>query len=123
MSIGPDARRWFLYKYDNTKNKTYTSKYYLPEESFPKKDVWWLQIPLAAIDSNRFTHVNLICQVAPGANDFHYLKVPVKYCQEHLNKFHRVNDIPHLYLSAEPDTLFTEIRGTGKLDFSQFLIK
>ncbi len=123
MSIGPDARRWFLSKYGNTKNKTYTSKYFLPEESRPKKHVWWPKIPITAIDSNNFTHVNLICQVAPGGKDFHYLKVPVEYFHEHLDKFDRVNDILHLYLSAEADSLFIEIRGTGKLDFSQFVLK
>jgi hypothetical protein len=123
MSIGPDARSWFLSKYGKTNNKTYTSKYYLPEESWPKKHVWWPQIPISVIDTNRFTHVNILCQVAPGANDFHYFNVPVTFLNEHLVKLDRVNDIIHLYISAEPDTLFTEIRGTGKLDFSQFLIK
>lgn len=122
MSIGPDARRWFLSKYGKTNNKIYTSKYYLPEESWPKKHVWWPKIPIIAIDKNNFTHVNLICEVAPGKNEFYYFKVPVDFLNEHLDRFDRVNDTIHLYLSAEPDTLFREIRGKGNLDFSPFLI-
>jgi len=123
MSIGPDARRWFLSKYGKSKNKIYTSKYYLPEESWPKKDVWWPQIPPSAIDKSKFSHVNILCQVAPGKNDFHYLKVPTNYLNENLEKFHRVGEIISLYLSAESHNLFREIRGTGNLDFSKFLVQ
>jgi len=76
MSIGPDARRWFSLNHGDAKNKMYTSKYYLPEESWPKTHVWWLQIPLDAIDRSRFDYVNIVCQVAPGKNSFHYLVSP-----------------------------------------------
>ena len=123
MSISPNARRWFLSKYGETKNKIYTSKYYLPEESWPKKHVWWPQIPMSAIDTSKYNFVNLVCQVAPDKNDFHYLKVPTSYLNENLKKFHRVGDIISLYLSAEISNLFAEIRGTGNLDFSKFLVK
>ncbi len=122
MSIRPDARRWFLSKYGATKNKICTSKYYLPEESWPKKPVWWMRIPSHAIDANLYDHVNLICQVAPLENNFHYLKVPVKYFHEHMDNFHKIGGETDLYLSAEPNTLFMEIRGVDKLDFSKFLV-
>jgi hypothetical protein len=123
MSIGPDARRWFLSKYGVTKNKTFASKYYLPEESWPKKHVWWLQIPSHALDPKTHDYVNLLCQVAPSETNFHYLKVPVSYLLQHLEKFHKIGGKMDMYLSAEPDTLFMEIRGTGRLDFSQFVVE
>ena len=123
MSIGPDARRWFLSNYGVDKNKIYTSKYYLPEESWPKTHVWWLQIPIKVIDSTQGDYINLICQVAPNKMDFHYLKVPITYLQEHLDKFDIVQKkMIHLYLSADPHKLFVEERGTGKLNFSKFLV-
>ena len=123
MSIGPDARRWFLSKYGKSKNKIYTSKYYLPEESWPKKHVWWPQIPMSAIDRSRYSHVIILCQVGPGENDFHYFNVPTTYLNENLQKFDKVGEIIHLYLSAESHNLFKETRGTGNLDFSKFLVQ
>jgi hypothetical protein len=122
MSIGPDARRWFLSKYGASKNKTYVSKYYLPEESWPKKHEWWVQIPSHALDPKSYKYVNILCQVAPFTNDFHFLLVPLKYLLEHFEKFHKIGGKMDMYLSAEPDTLFTEIRGSGKLDFSKFVV-
>jgi hypothetical protein len=43
------ARQWFLSNYQDRKNKIYTSKYYTPEESWPKTSVWWLQFPDALV--------------------------------------------------------------------------
>jgi hypothetical protein len=122
MSIRPNARRWFLSKYGNTKSKTYTSKYYLPEESWPKVAVWWLQISNNAIDENKDTFINILCETEPSSNDFYYLKVPVDFIKEHKEKFHKIGDKIDWYLSADPDTLFREIRGEGKLNFSAFLV-
>jgi hypothetical protein len=122
MSIGPDARRWFLSKYGASKNKTYASKYYLPEESWPKKHVWWVRIPSHALDPKSYEYVNILCQVAPFKNDFHYLLVPVEYLLEHFEKFHKIAGKMDMYLSAEPDTLFMEIRGVGNLDFSKSVV-
>jgi hypothetical protein len=122
MSIRADALRWFSSNYGDTKNKIYTSKYYTPEESWPKTHVWWVQISMNAIDSSLFHDVNIICQIAPNKNVFHYLKVPTKYFHEHLKKFHLTGGNISLYLSAASDTLFIEERGEGRLNFSKFLI-
>lgn len=121
MSVGPAARSWFVSKYGKSENKVYASKYYLPEESWPKKHVWWVQIPPHAIDPSLHDYVNILCQVAPGADDFHYLKVPVAFILKHREKFHRIGENIDFYLSAEQHNLFEEIRGIGKLDFSPFI--
>lgn len=118
-----DARKWFKENFRNDKNKIYTSKYYTPEESWPKTHVWWFNLPLNAIDISKYPYVNLICEAAPGKNDFHYLKVPSKYLNEHLEKFHRIEEKISLYLSANPNTLFVEERGKGRLRFGEFLIQ
>lgn len=122
MSIRSDALRWFFTTFGDTKNKIYTSKYYTPEESWPKTQVWWLQISFNSIDRSLFDYVNIVCQVAPNKNNFHYLKVPTKFLQEHLGKFHRLEGKISLYLSADPKRLFIEERGKGSLDFSIFLV-
>lgn len=86
------ARKWFKKNFKDDNNKIYTSKYFVPEESWPKTHVWWLQFPLAAIDIKKYEYVNFICQAAPGKDDFHYLKVPSKYLLDHLDKFHRIKE-------------------------------
>ena len=116
-----EGREWFLQKFGDDNNKVYTSKYYRPEESWPKEEVWWLKFSLSSIATQIYDHVNFICQKAPGADDFHYLKVPTQFLQDHLDKFHRIGDNVDIYLSARPETLFIELRGKGKLDFSKFL--
>jgi hypothetical protein len=106
MSICPTARNWFSSNYENAKSKMYSSKYYLPEESWPKKAVWWFEIPIHIIETKEEHFIDLVCQVASNKNDaFHYLKVPVRYLHEHLKNFHVNSDRISLYLSAEPDKL------------------
>jgi hypothetical protein len=122
MSIGPDARAWFKQEYGTPPGKVYTSKYYLPEESWPKTHVWWLQIPMSLLENSTNENVHLICQVAPSKIDFHYLKVPISFLRENVVYFHKVENKLSLYLSAEPQTLFREQRGTGDLDFSVFKV-
>ena len=123
MGVRSDALNWFTSKFGETKNKTVTSKYYLAHESWPKVEVWWLQISKKAIDIKQHDFVNLICQTAPLENDFYYFKVPVKFFLDNLEKFHQSNRKLSLYLSANPETLFVEIRGNGKLDFKEFLVE
>lgn len=72
---------------------------------------------------NKYQYINLVCQVAPDTNDYYYLKVPTEYLNQHLEKFHRLGEKISLYFSTEPDRLFNELRGTGNLNFEQFVVK
>jgi hypothetical protein len=120
MSVRNDASNWYEAKYGKIEKPIYTSKFYKPEESWPKKSVWWPQFPISTIA--KFSYTNLICQVAPAKNDFYHLKVPTKFLKEHLKKFHTIKELISLYLSTNPKELFIEIRGAGNLDFSKFLV-
>lgn len=122
MAVREEALKWFLINYAASKNKIYTSKYYTPEQSWPKTHVWWLQIPMKAIDTEKYDFVHFILEAAPNKNKFHYLKVPTKFLHEHLEKFHRLKGKISLYLSADPKRLFIEERGVGNLNFSRFLV-
>jgi hypothetical protein len=122
MSIRNQALQWYNKKFGKIVGPTYTSKFYQPEESWPKKSVWWPQIPIRVINENLSGYINILCQVAPNENDFYYLKIPAKFLYEHLEKFHIVNDIISLYFSTDPKELFIELRGEGSLDFSKFLV-
>jgi hypothetical protein len=122
MSIRTLARLWYETKYGKAIDSTYSSKYYLPEESWPKKSVWWFQIPINVTEKNQSDHINLLCQVSPNENNFHYLKVPTKFFRENLAKFHFVDDKISIYLSTDTKRLFVEERGEGNLDFQIFLV-
>ena len=122
MSIRSKALQWYEAKYGGLELPIYTSKFYRPEESWPKKAVWWPMIPIETIGSKKHSYVNILCQVAPGKNDFHYLKVPATFLNENLKKFHILQGKIALYLSADPGRLFVEERGEGKLDFNIFLV-
>ena len=50
-----------------------------------------------------------------ASNDFYYLKVAVKFFKDRLKQFHIVQSKTiGMYLSADKNNLFEEIRGTGK---------
>lgn len=116
MSIRNEALQWYKTKYGRIDIPIYTSKYYQAQESWPKRKVWWPQIPLKAISDNA-GYVHILCQVAPGKSDFHHLKVPTKFLKEHLKQFHSLKEKISLYLSADPQKLFIEERGEGSLNF------
>jgi hypothetical protein len=124
MSIRSNALQWLKKNYKSCEGKIYTSKYYLPEESWPKTHVWWIQIPLNVLNSVNENNINLLCQTNQNSNQYYYLKVPVKFLVDHLDKFDIVQDkMIHLYLSADPHKLFIEERGTGKVEFEKFLVQ
>lgn len=123
MSVRSDALKWLVVKHGESSNKTVTSKYYLAHESWSKTEVWWVELAMKAIDTKENDFVNILCQVAPLENEFHYLKVPVEFLKENFDKFHKSFEKISLYLSANSETLFIEERGEGRLDFSKFLVE
>ncbi|RYE58576.1 MAG: hypothetical protein EOP48_03240 [Sphingobacteriales bacterium] len=121
MSIRPLALQWFKSKYGEVKN-VFTSKFFTPDKSWNKKNVWFFQLPPSSIDLPGKKHVCLLCEKKPGKNDFHYLRVPISFILHNIEKFDTIGEKLALYLSAEPQSLFVEERGKGKLDFSSYLI-
>ncbi len=72
----------------------------------------------AGIDAD----IHLVCQIAPNKSAFHYLKVPVTYFREQLQKMCVLdNGKANLFLSAEPENMFVDERGNGSVSFSRFL--
>ena len=123
MSIRRDAILWLERNFGKPNGPVVTSKYYKPEESWPKKSVWWFQIPIRTIEENTLGYINLVCQAVPDKNEFYYLKVPVQFLIDNLDQFHVVKDNISMYLSTDEKRLFIEERGTGNLDFSVFFIR
>lgn len=124
MSIRNKALHWYEAKYGRLDRPIYTSKFYNKDESWPNRAVWWPQIPVKEIDTNKSQYIHILCQVAPNKNDFHHFKVPTKFLYDNLKKFHTLKGkIISLYLSTDPMRLFIEERGEGALNFGIFIVK
>lgn len=62
---------------------------------------------------NKKTHGRTPAPVG-ASNDFYYLKVSVKFFKDQLKQFHIAESkSTSMYLSADKNNLFEEIRGTG----------
>ena len=122
MTIRNKALKWYNAKYGRTDPSIYTSKFYQPDESWPKKSVWWPQIPMNAINDSSTHVIHILCQIESNRDEFHHLKVPTKFLREHIEKFHTIKGQISLYLSTEPERLFIEERGEGNLNFQNFLV-
>lgn len=121
-NIRNSALNWFNTKYPSIVDAIFTSKFYTPEESWSKSRVWFFQIPLEAINTNKHKYINLVCENHLQGEKFLYLKVPTLFLLENEDLF----DIDpeknkmRIYLSAEGEDMYKEVR-KSKLDFSEFL--
>lgn len=121
-TIKAEAVRWFVSKFGIKTNAIYASKFYIPEKSWTRQSAWWFEIPQRTIESPKSAEIHLLCQIAPGANDFHHLKVPIDFLRNELpNLCIRKNDKVSLFLSAEQREMFVEKRGSGKVSFARLL--
>lgn len=120
MSIRQEALRWFSSNYQTVDKSIYCSKYYIPTESWNGQALWWFEIPLKAIEIDSETNLHLICETAPGKNEFHYLSIPKKYVSANLDKLYVRKELVSIYISAEPEKMFVEQRGAGEVRFEKF---
>lgn len=125
MTLRQDGLRWLQEHYVPPDSSVRVSKYYSEDESWCKKPVWWFEFPKDTAEQGKSKYVHLLCQQVNAPGDFVHLRVPLDWLRANLAELHiRQNSqrpLVSIYVSAEPDSLYGEIRGTGKLDFSQFL--
>lgn len=122
MSVRPATLVWFHENYPDVHTPVYASKIYKPEEAWHKQKTWWFELSLKEMKPSGFTSVNLLCQIDPNGHSFFYLKVPVIYLMKNLAKLYIRDDKISLYLSPVKYKWFVEERGTGKVEFRQFLV-
>lgn len=118
------AVRWLVSKFGDKGNTVCASKLYIAAKSRTRRSAWWLEIPQRAIKTPKSDEIGLLCEAAPGANKFYYLKVPVKFLKKKLPKLcvRKNGKLLSLFLSAEPDEMFVEQRGNGRIGFVRFLM-
>jgi hypothetical protein len=123
-TIKAAAIHWLNSKFGATGNAVHASKLYTPEKSRTQQLAWWIEIPLQEIETPKSEGIDLLCEMSSGANKFYYLKVPVVFFKKELSKLCVRKDgrLLSLFLSAEPDEMFVEQRGSGRIGFSRFLM-
>jgi hypothetical protein len=122
-TIKADAIGWLSSNFGVKSPATYASKFYVPEKSRTKRSAWWVEIPRSTLQSPGSSEVHLLCQKAPDVADFHYLRVPIDFLRAQLSRLAtRESNQISLFLSAEPEEMFMDQRGQGRVDFSGFLV-
>lgn len=123
MSLRKDAISWYEKHVGKIRGHVFTSKFYTPDESWSGRNAWWLQIPVERFMSDRNSVIHLICQSAPNNDDYYCLSVPSMYFVENLSQLSVIGQGKvSLFLSAEPQNLFADERGSGRLKFDNFLV-
>jgi hypothetical protein len=120
-TIKATAVKWLASKFGVRSSTIYASKFYIAEQSFVRRPVWWFEIPLRVIEAPDSTVAHLVCETTPEAVEFYYLAVPVEFFREQLSNLAvRENNKVSLFLSAESGDLFSDQRGKGKVSFGRF---
>jgi hypothetical protein len=98
------------------------SKYYVSSESWTGKPVWFFEFPETLVSDDSAEYLHLLCEKTSASDEFHHLRVPISIfpaCKHHL-AFREDTKMFSLWLSAEPETLFREMRGQGSIEFRGF---
>ena len=119
MNLRKSGLDWFR-EHHGPGDETRVSKFYPTHQSW-KGPVWWFEFPDSAV-SDPTGYINLLCQHRNNPDSFHHLRVPMALfgaCKHHLG-YREDNKKFSLFLSAERETLFREMRGTGNIEFRGF---
>jgi len=119
VSIRQDAKVWLAKRGSVLRGPLYTSKLYSPEHSWTGADAWWIQIPLARLETDEF--IEVLCESAGKDGDYVHLTVPTAFLDDRRHALGYIGERAiNLFLSAEPDRFLTDLCGTGRIDFSAF---
>ena len=92
----------------------------------PKRQLWWLEVPVALLRKGQPDWVNLLLHT-PDTDTLQHLKVPVNFLRAHQEQMEVRNagkrrSTISLALSADRDSLLRDTRPGGEqLDFAPFV--
>lgn len=116
------ALRWLKDHMGIAGGVVYSSRYYPAEESWTASPAWWHNIPVGRLADKRVKYVRLLCQTAIESLEFHYLRVPTAVLRAERDNLEVSGGAIRLHLSADRDDRFVDLRGAGRIDFSEYLI-
>ena len=101
---------------------TRRSKYYTAGKSWTNRPAWAFEVPLDAVRAGGEL-ILLRYETEPGTGHYEELKVPSMFLQKNLaGLWIRENrQTVSLFLSAEPQDRFTDMRGPGEVSFASFV--
>ena len=120
MNIRAKGLAWLEKMGRDSSEDVRISKFYQPNESRTGHPAWWFEFLENVADASPFEPINLLCQTSPTATDFHHLRIPkglFPACRHHLGRRHGKSS---LFLSAEDELMFREVRGDGRIEFADF---
>jgi hypothetical protein len=121
MNLRKTGLDWFRANRGPTEEPIRISRLYPPAESWTGRPAWWFEFgPSVVAKSSGYIH--LLCQHGEDPAEFHHLRVPKAVFSDSKIElaFRADRDVFSLFLSAEPDSLFRELRGRGKIAFAQY---
>lgn len=104
---------------------THRSRYYPPEKSWTKSSAWAFEIPLSEFaDANKNSVIKLTCESENRNESPYELLVPEDFLASNIESFYLRDDVKKvsIFLSAETETWFRDLRGGGEIEFYDFLI-
>lgn len=124
MSIRVKGKNWLLVNLGNLPQVYHVSKFYLPDESRIHKSAWALEFEKENLKNRKVEFIYFLCQKEPGLDDFYCLKVPIRFLAQIQSDLYLRQDRAYfsLHLSAEPERLLEDQRGSGKIVFKNFLV-
>ena len=121
MTLRQEGIEWLAREVGATTDPVHVSKMYRADESWNRWPVWWFEFSGKVLEDPDVPCIHLLCQTNEDAGRFVHVRVPNSWLREHKGDLCvRAGGKVSLYLSAEDDTLYREVRGAGQLDFSGF---
>ncbi len=95
------------------------SRFFPPAESWTARAAWAITIAESKLDGTG--KLIFLCERESG-DGFHVLGVPREWLRDRAEQFAHSHGQCRLFLSAEAGELFTEVRGTGSVDFTGWVV-
>lgn len=113
MNLRPDGLAWFK-KNRGTAEPVRVSRLYPPAQSPTGKPLWWFEFRESLVAQSSW--INLLSQHPHSPGEFIHLRVPQSHFVGGPDRlgFRPNAQMYSLFLSAEPESLFMELRGPAK---------
>jgi hypothetical protein len=99
------------------------SKLFLKDEAWTDGPAWWFDIQTERVASKECADMDMLCETSDG---FHHLRVPTSFFQENSSRMETAlnggQECYRLHLSASDRDRFTDVRVSGGVDFSHYLV-
>jgi len=115
---------WLETKGTHRDELTKVSRYYTSEIARSGVPGWWFEFPETNFSADPNGYINLLCQSEKEPHSFYHFRIPNSYFAKHKRElaFRRDRRMYSLHLSGEAGRKFQDVRGSGKVDFSSFLV-